>query len=206
MQPLERAQLYVFEGPDGVGKTTLVRETQTYLDDHGYSTVRYGFPGNRKGSLGELIYEVHHGHILDEEDLLPLSLQVLHVAAHIDCIEKDIKPTLRAGKSVLLDRFWWSTWVYGRVAGIAADDMDQLINIEQRVWGNLEPATLFLIDRDKPFRAEHTTETHRLISRLYEELANRNPPFPVVRLENIRSTSELASDIGSVILSALNPN
>jgi dTMP kinase len=47
------------------------------------------------------------------------SLQLLHIAAHIDAIERRIKPTLGQGRIVILDRFWWSTMVYGAVSGVS---------------------------------------------------------------------------------------
>jgi dTMP kinase len=61
-------------------------------------------------------------------------LQTLHVAAHLDAIERKILPALEAGTWVILDRYWWSTWVYGIEQGISSTYLEPVIKAEQARW------------------------------------------------------------------------
>jgi thymidylate kinase len=141
-----RGQLVVLEGPDDVGKTTLATELVTQLRENGIQACSLAFPGREPGSLGALVYQLHHEplnagvHRLDS-----ISLQVLHIAAHIDAIQQQIRPALALGKWVVLDRFWWSTWVYGSSAGIAPEILTAVLQPELLVWRQLEPAVVFLM-------------------------------------------------------------
>ena len=53
-------RLFVLEGPDGVGKSTFVRALGEHLRSHGHDLLELSFPGKVPGSLGELVYRVHH--------------------------------------------------------------------------------------------------------------------------------------------------
>jgi thymidylate kinase len=121
-------KLLVFEGPDKTGKSSLAHGVTTWLEARGASPVLLGFPGNRPGTLGNLVYRVHH-HPEDYgiRKLNPLSLQTLHIAAHIDAIEQVILPALRSGAWVVLDRFWWSTFVYGLAGNVDGRSLELLI-------------------------------------------------------------------------------
>lgn len=99
-------RLLVIEGPDGVGKTTICRALAEQLLRRGDDLLQLSFPGKQPGSLGELVYRVHHDegpHRVD--DMSMLARQTLHVAAHIDAIDRHILPALKEGKTILLDRY-----------------------------------------------------------------------------------------------------
>ncbi len=94
----DRGCLIVFEGPDGVGKTTLAKALVKELIRRGTRCDYFSFPGRDPGTLGRLVYEVHHDpgkfgiHHID-----PTSLQVLHIAAHLDAIRGRLLPALEEG-------------------------------------------------------------------------------------------------------------
>ena len=76
-------KLYVFEGPDGVGKSALSRRFAQQLVALGTDCEYLAFPGNDEGTLGKHIYDLHHdAQRYGIRALRPASLQVLHVAAH----------------------------------------------------------------------------------------------------------------------------
>jgi dTMP kinase len=54
------AGLYVFEGPDGVGKTSLATDLNDRLNQHGFPSELLAFPGREVGTVGEHIYRLYH--------------------------------------------------------------------------------------------------------------------------------------------------
>ena len=109
-----------------------------------------GVPARESGALGSVVYDLHHNAPgLGFGEVNSTSLHVLHIAAHIDAIEGEILPALRAGNWVVLDRFWWSTWVYGAAFGVPERSLEGTIELEQLHWGRVEPDVLFLVERDK---------------------------------------------------------
>lgn len=147
--------LYVFEGADGVGKSELSRRFFEHLTRLGIECEYLAFPGKDAGTLGKLIYDIHHeSGRLGIHAISATSLQILHISAHVDAIENRIIPALKAGRSVVLDRFWWSTKVYGIVAGASKEILDAMVRVELLAWGNVKPTMAFLIHRNKPLRKE----------------------------------------------------
>src|SRR5688572_21439337 len=121
---LKYGKLFVFEGPDGSGKTTLSMAFAKYLRNKGTDCEHFAFPGREAGTLGKLVHELHHNSALVGVDsLTPSSLQLLHIAAHVDAIESRIVPLLKNGRSIVLDRFWWSTWVYGKINRVSNNSL-----------------------------------------------------------------------------------
>jgi thymidylate kinase len=156
-----RGRLIVFEGVDASGKTTLCNELLEFLRRE-HKTVRLcHFPGKQRGTLGELVYRIHHLHNLKfgVPTIDPCSLQLLHIAAHVDTIESEIKPALHRGEWVILDRFWWSTYIYGLDSGVQESMLRHMINIEIQAWGPTRPDIIFLVDSKVPLRND---EAHSL--------------------------------------------
>src|SRR4026209_562008 len=107
-------RLFVFEGYDNSGKTTLAKALHKFLKRRDPLTKYFAFPGNVSGTLGRHIHRLHHNaKRAGIAKIHPVSLQILHIAAHVDMIETLILPALKRGESVVLDRYWWSTLAYG---------------------------------------------------------------------------------------------
>jgi thymidylate kinase len=147
--------LIVIEGPDGVGKSELATRLFRSIQNSGKPVEIITFPGNEPGTLGKLVYDLHHHpERFDVEHLAPASIQLLHIAAHVDAIERQILPALQRGVDVVLDRFWWSAFVYGLAGGADRALLEQMIAVEKLAWQSVQPDLLFLIDRSEPFRNE----------------------------------------------------
>lgn len=101
-----------FEGNEGSGKSTAIKTVSGFLSSKGIKNVILREPGSNK--IAEQIRSI----ILDKEnvDLDPLTEMLLYVAARRQNIVETIKPELKKGNVVLIDRFYDSTYAY-QVAG-----------------------------------------------------------------------------------------
>ena len=198
---MQGANLIVFEGPDGTGKSQLSKNICEWLNRRGGDAIRLSFPGNVESTLGHLVHKIHHHHIgqFQIPTINPLSLQILHIAAHIDEIDRAIRPAMKAGKWVVLDRFWWSTWVYGKAAGVNEKCLDLMIEAERVYWGDLVPAAIFLVKRSDPIRREQPQPQFDQLSQLYEELAQRQRKSLVVHKIENRELRESQNQITAIL-------
>ena len=83
-------RLIVFEGPDGSGRSTHIRLTKEWLEDHGYGVVDTGL--TRSELAGKGIERAKTGHKLD-----PLTLNLFYATDFADRLERTIIPSLRGG-------------------------------------------------------------------------------------------------------------
>ena len=170
-------QLIVFEGTDGVGKSTLSKALAEKLEETGISCKHLSFPGKEAGTIGRLVYEIHHSpEKFKLRNISPTSIQTLHIAAHLDVIEQRIAPALKNGHWIVLDRFWWSTWVYGRTSSVNSSVLDALIQAERIQWDGIEPSIVFLVDRsDESFHDPNHAQLRKTYEILYEKESERHP-------------------------------
>jgi len=164
-------KLYVFEGPDGVGKSELSSRFTAMLNEKGDPATLLSFPGKSEGTIGKLVYDLHHApQSFGVQKMSSSSLQLMHIAAHIDAIDGVILPALHKGTSVVLDRFWWSTKVYGLAGGSDERLLDSMIDVELAAWGAVRPSVVFLIQRKTPLRPEPESQWRRWCE-LYEHVS-----------------------------------
>jgi len=193
----EYGKLIVIEGPDGVGKTTLATEVSRRLNEQGRVCEIVAFPGNKVGTLGKLIYGIHHNPTQYGIDHLSCTAaQALHVAAHLETIEQTILPTLITGGYVVLDRFWWSLWVYGLVSGVRKKILHKMVDLEQSQWGGVNPLAAFLIRRAEPIGRDEPKERWLTLCHEYDLLARRERTrHPVFVIENNRTLDRAVENI-----------
>jgi dTMP kinase len=196
-------KLVVIEGPDGVGKSTVVAAIVRVIESTGADIERLSFPGRQTGTLGHLVYQVHHDPSrFGISEISASALQALHIAAHLDSIERRILPALLSGRHDLLDRFWWSTWVYGSVAGINRELLEALIAAEREMWGETRPAMAILLDRDAPLERDCDLVAWEALRKEYNELAERERRIhPVAVIRNTGTLEATKADILSQLMS-----
>ena len=199
-------RLIVVEGPDGVGKSTICEQLRAVLRRDGVPCELLSFPGKESGSIGELVYRVHHDQkSLGVQTLSPLARQALHVAAHMDLIDRRIMPLLETGHVVILDRFWWSAWVYGLVGGCHRRKLSALVEAERSAWGSVKPTLAVLLRRDTPINRDERPDTWNRLAQEYAKLIDRERKLhPVAVIDNVGSTEDalesLMGHLGSNVL------
>jgi len=200
---LTNGRLYVFEGADGVGKSTIIKSVAARLKDS-VGILSLSFPGQESGSLGKLVYDIHHtSSDFGIKKIDPLSLQVLHVAAHIDCIQKQIKPALDQGKTVLLDRFWWSMMAYGESAGIPCSILQHLRELEGKIWDVIKPIQLFYIQTQASFRPELSPSKWKKVTAIYAKLVtSESDNYPITIIKNNGTIKQATDKIYDIVMSS----
>jgi dTMP kinase len=193
--------LIIFEGPDGVGKTTLAKALHEHYSFQGVKCKYMAFPGNEIGTLGYLVYDIHHhADKYGVENIPTESLQLLHIAAHIDSIENRIIPALRESFLVILDRFWWSTWVYGVIGGADPKIIEAMVDIEKRVWAETHPSCVFLIDRENSFRKDEFSDHWVRLRSAYDELSlSEGKDILVKKVVNDKSIQSSLDEVINII-------
>ncbi|MYF78658.1 MAG: hypothetical protein F4180_01825 [Chloroflexi bacterium] len=195
-----QGKLIVFEGPDGVGKSTIAEQLAYRLGEVGIPCEHLAFPVREPCSLGRLIDDLHHyAPGLGLGDVNPTSLQLMHIAAHIDAIEGRILPALRAGTWVILDRFWWSTWVYGGAFGVSECSLKAMIDLERLHWGRVNPDVLFLVERNIGASVDFDGLQGQILQG-YRELAGREQVNScVITLKNDTSVEDTLDAVWEAI-------
>jgi dTMP kinase len=193
------SKLFVLEGPDSVGKTSIATALVARLNSAGEPASYFSFPGREQGTLGQLIYQLHHdsaSHGINS--VTPTALQALHLAAHLDVIERCLNPLLERGINVVLDRYWWSTFVYGVADNADVAILERLIGVEKNMWRSL-PDHVFLLDRTSPIDEDDSPsfQTHR---QLYHQLAsNETGNYPISKINNDHTQLDALQEIWTKI-------
>lgn len=198
-QRADTGALFVFEGPDGVGKSEIVTGVQRALSSTGArQAIQLSFPGREPGTLGHHVYQLHHNsNRFGVTKMAPASRQLLHVAAHLDAIEGTIRPFVEQGAVVLLDRYWWSTWVYGVIDGVDRRTLRAMIDLERLHWGSLMPTALFLVRRKSSLRPEEDTVAFDRRRTEYDALASAEAT--TTRVVSVDNDGDLAEATAAVL-------
>ena len=136
------------EGPDGSGKSTLATRLTDYISTSIMGCTKLVAPGSNK--FGKQVREwAKTGQFKGAK----YSELMAFLFAHTALIELDITPTLRSGKSVVIDRYTLSTIVYQGLTGTLnysemKRGLDNLqITLEPDVYIVLNAPYAVLLDR-----------------------------------------------------------
>jgi dTMP kinase len=131
--------LVVLEGAEGAGKTTQVRLLAEKLTTAGTPCVAVREPGGTP--VGDAIREI----LLDpERQITPATEALLFMSSRAELTAREIRPSLKEGKVVLLDRFFLSTYAY-QIAGRGLPEED--VRAANRLaTGGLVPDLTLLLD------------------------------------------------------------
>lgn len=185
----------VIEGLDGSGQSTQVKLLGDFLIKNGYNVVPTKEP-TKDSEAGKKIRQ-----ILDKNTQVePMDFQELFAKDRKEHLEKLIIPALKEGKTVISDRYFFSSFAYGASSGA---DLEQLIQINseflmpdlsiilkvkpevclERIGKRGEPQTLFE-EKEKLIK---TWETYKIMPERFENvyIIDGEKPIEEVR-QNIK--------------------
>lgn len=170
----------VLEGLDGSGQTTQVKLIKEYLEEKGTQVVATKEP-TPEAPIGTLIREI----LQKKHSVDPCTLQLLFCADRSEHIKNVINPSLKQGKCVVSDRYFFSTIAYGSLDC----DTDWLINLNAQfpkpdlvIFIDTSPTTcLERIDTNREGR-DFFEEEDKLtkIREIYDEVFKKFPEIKIV--------------------------
>lgn len=155
--------LITLEGPEGSGKTTQLPLLADWLKARGYPVLQTREPGGT--SIGERIRDLLHdpAHI----EMTPHAEILLYSASRAQLVAEVIRPALQAGKVVLCDRYYDSTYAYqGYGRGLS---LDALQEITKFATGGLMPDVTFYLDIEPEVGLRRRTDGGEEMNRLDRE-------------------------------------
>lgn len=129
-----------FEGIEGSGKTTQIKNTLKFLQGKGHDCVLTREPGGTR--IGEKIRSI----LLDPESktMDPMAELLLYTADRVQHAKEVLKRSLAAGKTVLCDRYFDATLVYqGFARGL---DTELIYKLHHLMLDDLMPDITILLD------------------------------------------------------------
>ncbi len=179
-----RGYFITFEGAEGSGKSTQIRNAVAFLKKKHHSIVMLREPGGTR--ISESIRKI----LLDKKlkEMAEVTELLLYLAARAQIVREKVLPALKQGKVVICDRFEDSTRAYqgfGRRIPLAAIE-----KASELVRGSLKPDLTFVLDVDiaqglkrggRHDRIEREALSfHRRVRRGFLMLAKKEPKRMVV--------------------------
>ena len=148
-----QSKFIVLDGPDGCGKSTQAKMLADWISKEGIETLSFRDPGTTV--IGEAIRRILLDPVNKEMDArTELSL---YMAARAQLWAQKIKPALKKGKCVLLDRWLSSTCAYqGYAGGVGIEKvLDIAEHSLERVW----PDLTIILDADLKISTSRVSDT-----------------------------------------------
>jgi dTMP kinase len=152
----------VVEGPEGAGKSTLVRAVGARLLAEGVQVLPVREPGGTP--VAEAARKVA---LRSRHELSPAAELFLILAARADLVARVIRPALEAGQVVIADRFDLSTRAY-QVAGrgLPAEEVDAALRL---ATGGLVPDLTLVLDVPVEIGRERQRKARKVQDRFERE-------------------------------------
>jgi dTMP kinase len=208
---MARGVLVVFEGAEGAGKSTQLHLLADWLASRDRSVLSVREPGGTP--VGDEIRRI----LLDPaSDISPHAEALLFMASRAQLVESKIRPALESGATVLVDRFFLSTYAYqGAGRGLPEDELRMANRV---ATGGLVPDLTLLLtipvedglaragrrgERDRMERAE--LAFHERVARAFEQFASadwqRSHPEcgPIVLVDAVGNEAAVFDRVLSVL-------
>jgi dTMP kinase len=141
------SRFIVLEGSEGVGKSSHIKTIENYLIKYKIDYILTREPGGTK--TGEEIRKI----ILDKENETDeLSDALLFYASRYENYTKKIIPALNTGKTVICDRFHYSTLVYQGIVGNNSTVRDLHIIFDEMYKKSIDHVIYFYTDPEESLK------------------------------------------------------
>lgn len=161
------AKLFVFEGGECSGKTTIITKVKEELEKEGKEVIVFREPGGCKTS--EAIRKT-----IMENPMSKLTEAYLFAAARAEFVETKLLPALQKDNVIiLLDRFFYSSLVYQGIVGEVG--FDTVYELNKKFIEEVNPTAWFFLDvetQTQMKRMEQRGILNRLDERSEKELEN----------------------------------
>ncbi len=188
---MAKGKFIVFEGVDGAGSTTQTELLYKYFKSKDKKVVKTCEPTD--GPVGKLIRKALRHELKFSWD----TLQLMYSADRADHLDKLILPSLEAGKVVISDRYFFSTYAYGE------------LNLDGKWLRSLSrnfplPDVAFLVDvpvgvaikRINASRGKKELyEKEKLLAKVRENYLKQAKEFNFVVLDGTKSKQEIAEEV-----------
>lgn len=155
------SKFITFEGPEGSGKTTVIREITQRLESEGWEVVVTREPGGVK--TGEDIRKI----LLEGEAIDDRSEALLFAASRREHLVNKVLPALHEGKVVLCDRYIDSSLAYqGYARGIGVEEVR---SINEFAINGLYPDLTLYLDIRASVGIQRINDNQRTQNRLDRE-------------------------------------
>ncbi|WP_372904601.1 dTMP kinase [Rhodohalobacter sp.] len=144
--------LISFEGIDGCGKSTQIKLLKDYFNKSGVKTFVFREPGGT-----EISEKIRNLLLHETEDMDPTTELLLFSAARSQLVAEEIKPRLKKGEIVILDRFFDSTTAY-QGYGRKSAKLSHIETLNKLATHHTEPDITFYLRID-PKEAAKRTQT-----------------------------------------------
>lgn len=142
----KRGKFVVIEGGVGCGKSTLFRKFRKNFPSWEY----YREPGSTQ--FGERVRRAVQG--LNKYKVDNYAALFAYSSARANLVRGVIIPALNEGKTVVLDRYWYSTYAYQGAEGVSRKD---IIRISKIATGNLIPDLTIYLDLPEKYVSQRKT-------------------------------------------------
>ena len=188
-QAVAKPALYVFEGGECCGKTTVINTLKQRLTMEGYTVTTLREPGGSNNA------ERIRTTIMDCEGICAMSEALLFAAARAEFTEKTLRPLLNSGDSksvILLDRYYFSSLAYqGIVKGL---DTKTVYNMNLPFVHGICPTAWFLLDVSPSVAAQRMSKRGE---------NNRLDKFGMLNAQGLRlAYRSIARDFGGTVIDA----
>lgn len=199
MKTVEKRGVFIsVEGIDGSGKTTQARYLVEALKNHGYDAVYTTEPS--KGYIGKIL----RNNILQGDKRVPAIVEtVLFAADRVDHAVNEIEPLLKAGKTVVCDRYIHSSISYQGAAGLELDWIreinSQVVKPDLAIYVDVPPEVV--IDRIKRKKSVmETLHTQKKVRKVYLQLVEQKL---LTMVDGNAAVDEVAGAIADIALKCL---
>ena len=202
-------KLIVFEGPDGSGKTTILKNVNQKLTEQGYDIRVVREPGGTE--ISEKIREI----IIDNDNInmAAKTESLLFAASRAQLVEEKIRPGLEKGEIILCDRFVLSSLLYQGVGrGLGIDEVKKIndfatgdINPDLTIFFNIDYKTALIRKRANfsPDRLENEEfDFHKKIFDAYLDMAKLYQD-EICEIDASKSIDEVSKSALDLILNIL---